>query len=274
MPLVQAAATVAARTGELGALLTAEQDNALRNLLQGMVAREVAGKLRAAGDLVDRMNHRLDGITTAHGIGVSLRWQRRPTLDPDLHAMVDLLAKPPDLRTADQDQQLRAALAARLDDARRQEPEAPYRDLIGTVLDYKSWYDITVLLRRPGRAPERLTRRTAVSEGEKKIVSYLPLFSAVAASCDALAEHAPHAPRFVLLDDAFAKVSEDNHPKLFGLLVELDLDVVATSERLWGTYATVPDLAITEVIRDAGLGLIVLEHSRWSAAGGLVRLDG
>ena len=50
---------------------------------------------------------------------------------------------------------------------------------------------------------------------------------------------------------------------IFGLLVELDLDFVATSERLWGTHDTVPQLAITEVIRDADLETIVLEHSRW-----------
>jgi ABC-type uncharacterized transport system fused permease/ATPase subunit len=89
------------------------------------------------------------------------------------------------------------------------------------------------------------------------------LFAAVAASCDGLAALSPEAPRFILLDDAFAKVSEDNHPKLFGLLVELDLDFIATSERLWGTHETVPELAITEVIRDADLATIVLEHSRW-----------
>ncbi|HET9690890.1 MAG TPA: SbcC/MukB-like Walker B domain-containing protein, partial [Acidimicrobiales bacterium] len=149
-------------------------------------------------------------------------------------------------------------------------PDATYRDLVAEVLDYRDWFDLAVLVRRPGRNPERLTRRTALSEGEKKVVSYLPLFAAVAASCDSLAESAPGCPRFVLLDDAFAKVSEDNHPKLFGLLVELDLDVIATSERLWGTFATVPELAITEVLRDADLGVIVLEHSRWQADRGLV----
>ena len=109
---------------------------------------------------------------------------------------------------------------------------------------------MAVILRRPGQNDGQLSRRTALSEGEKKMVSYLPLFAAVAASCDALADSAPDAPRFVLLDDAFAKVSEDNHAKLFGLLVDLDLDFIATSERLWGTHATVPELA-TRVIRDA-----------------------
>ena len=46
----------------------------------------------------------------------------------------------------------------------------------------------------------------------------------------------------MLLDDAFAKVSEDNHAKLFGLLVQLALDFVATSEPLWGRQATVLNL--------------------------------
>jgi uncharacterized protein (TIGR02680 family) len=262
-PLPVAVTVVCTRLQELATLLSSEQDSALRNLLQGLVAREVAEKLHAASDLISRMNRRLDQVTTSHGIGVSLRWRRRDGLDPDLAVMVDLLAKPPDLRTSEADEQLRSSLSSRLDQARRDDPEAPYRDLISHVLDYRSWHEITVLVRRPGRTDERLSRRTNLSEGEKKIVSYLPLFTAVAASCDSLAEATPDSPRFLLLDDAFAKVSEDNHPKLFGLLVELDLDFIATSERLWGTHATVPELAITEVIRDAGLGVIVLEHSHW-----------
>jgi hypothetical protein len=202
-------------------------------------------------------------VTTSHGIGVSLRWRRRDDLDPGLADTIGLLGKAPDLRTPDEEKRLAGSVAARLAEARAEDPEASYRELISSVLDYRRWHRMALVLHRPGRNEERLTRRTALSEGEKKMVSYLPLFAAVAASCDALAEHEPTAPRFVLLDDAFSKVSDDNHAKLFGLLVEMDLDFVATSERLWGTHATVPELAITEVLRDATLGVIVLEHSRW-----------
>jgi len=263
VPLAEATATVGEQLHNMTSLLSAKQDQALRNLLQGLVAREVADKLYAAEGLVAAMNRRLSAITTSHGIGVSLRWRRRDDLEDDLAPMVALLAKPPDLRTPDEDAALSHALGERIDEARRSDPDLPYRELIARVLDYRSWHRMNVLLQRPGQPVARLTRRTALSEGEKKIVSYLPLFAAVAASCDGLAEYAPHAPRFVLLDDAFAKVSEDNHAKLFGLLVELDLDFIATSERLWGTHDTVPELAITEVIRDADLGTIVLEHAHW-----------
>ncbi len=263
MTLREAGARAHSQLRSMAGLLSAKQDQALRNLLQGLIARELAGKLHAARELVGLMNRRLDAVTTSHGIGVTLRWTRRDDLDAGLAGTIDLLAKPPDLRTADEDAELTSALSARIAGARAEDPEAPYRELIGRVLDYRAWHRMAVILRRPGRADERLTRRTALSEGEKKVVSYLPLFAAVAASCDALAEAEPAVPRFVLLDDAFAKVSEDNHAKLFGLLVELDLDFIATSERLWGTHDTVPELAIIEVLRDADLGVIVLEHSHW-----------
>ena len=187
--------------------------------------------------------------------------------------MVDLLAKLPDLRTDDDEFELRSALSRRLDEARAMHPDVPYRQLIADTLDYRRWHEMSVMIRRAGDKPSRLGRRTPLSEGEKKLVTYLSLFAAVTASYDALAEQhrsaddgRSHIARFVLLDDAFAKVSEDNHAALFGLLVELDLDLIATSERLWGTFPTVPELAITEVVRDATLGVILLEHYRWDGA--------
>jgi hypothetical protein len=267
-PLPEATEIVRRQLDTMTSLLSAKQHQALRNLLQGLVAREVAIKLHDAAELIQRMNERLSAIATSHGIGVRLRWRRRDDLEPELAATIELLAKLPDLRTADEDRQLADALGQRIDDAHREDPGTPYRELIARVLDYRSWHSMILMLHRAGHSPERLTRRTALSEGEKKIVSYLPLFAAVAASCDGIAAAAPESLRFVLLDDAFAKVSEDNHAKLFGLLVELDLDFIVTSERLWGTHETVPELAITEVIRDAALETIVLEHSRWDAQRG------
>jgi hypothetical protein len=74
---------------------------------------------------------------------------------------------------------------------------------------------------------------------------------------------APHAPRFVLLDDAFPKIDVRTHPLLFGLLVDLDLDFVITSERLWGTHVTVPQLAIYEALRSPGDRGIAQYQHRW-----------
>ena len=249
-------------------LLSRKQDDALRELLQGLIASEIAKRIFDAERLVEHVNRRLGEVTTAHRVGVRLRWRRSRELDDATGRMVELLAKRPDLRTEDEEHELRQTLSDRLDDSRAERPDVPYRQLIADTLDYKQWHDMAVMVRR-GSHETRLSRSTPLSEGEKKLVAYLPLFAAASASYDALAEQQttpggkPGIARFVLLDDAFAKVSEDNHAALFGLLVQFDLDFIATSERLWGTHQTVPSLAVTEVIRDATLNTILLEHYEW-----------
>ena len=265
--------TVAAQHRQNTGLLNRKQADALRELLQGMVAKELATKITGAKHLVSLMNQRLRAVTTAHRVGVTLRWRRRLDLDPPTARMIELLAKVPDLRSDEEESELRQALSKRLDEARAEHPGAPYRQIIADTLDYKQWHEMAVILNRDGKQ-SKLSRRTPLSEGEKKLVTYLPLFAAVAASSDALSQQLrsardgemPGIARFILLDDAFAKVSEDNHAQLFGLLVELDLDLIATSERLWGMHRSVPALAITEVVRDAALDAILLEHYRWDGA--------
>lgn len=267
-PLAQAARVASEQHRQQAGLLDQKQADALRELLQGLIATEIAEKVHGAEELVELMNERLGSVTTAHDVGVRLRWRLSPELDAPTARMVELLAKRPDLRLEDDQHELRTLLSERLDEARSHDPDGPYRQLIGEALDYKQWHEMSVMLKRGDSRETRLGRRTPLSEGEKKIVTYLTLFAAVAASHDALAAQHPDPDRpgiarFVLLDDAFAKISEDNHAALFGLIVDLDLDLVATSERLWGTHATVPQLAITEVVRDADLKTILLEHYRW-----------
>ena len=270
--LAESVPAVAQQHQRVAGLLNRKQDDALRQLLQGMIAREIADKIFDAERLVEHMNTRLGAVATAHRVGVRLRWRRSGELDDATARMVELLAKKPDVRTEDETAELRRALSDRLDAARAEQPDLSYRQLIAETLDYKQWHEMAVMVRR-GSGESRLSRATPLSEGEKKLVAYLPLFAAVSASCDALAEQRaspgeeqPGIARFVLLDDAFAKVSEDNHAALFSLLVDLDLDFIATSERLWGTHATVPELAVTEVVRDATLQTILLEHYRWDGA--------
>lgn len=261
--LPEAAVHVAADLRRARGLLTAQQDQALRNLLHGRVAREVARALFDANELVRTMNGILGDITTSQGIGVRLEWRTRGDLDQATATALRLLAKDPDARTEDEDAAVRAAVAGLVEEARTAAPEASYRDVIAGVLDYRSWHELKIFLRRPGRPDELLRRRTNLSEGEKKLVTYLPMAAAAAASAAAHDPHGVGAPRLILLDDAFAKVSEDNHGRLFGLLVALDLDFVITSERLFGTHADVPALSIVEVLRDPDLRTIALVHYHW-----------
>ena len=76
MPLPESLHTVRTQLNRLQALLSEKQDQALRNLLQGLIAREVAEKMFQASRLIDRMNDRLGSVTSTHGIGVRLRWRQ------------------------------------------------------------------------------------------------------------------------------------------------------------------------------------------------------
>jgi hypothetical protein len=90
------------------------------------------------------------------------------------------------------------------------------------------------------------------------------LFAAAAAHFTSLAESAPHVPRLILLDDAFAKVDEPTHGRLGRILVDLDLDFVLTSERLMGNWAEVPSLHIYECLRDPQVRGVATLHYTWN----------
>ncbi|MGF1662291.1 MAG: TIGR02680 family protein [Kineosporiaceae bacterium] len=262
-PLLDATSYVADDLRRARGLLSAHQDQALRNLLHGRVARDVARALFEADELIDGMNRNLREVTTSQGIGVRLDWRVRSDLDPATATALRLLAKDPEARSESEDAAVREAVAGLVEDARADDPEASYRAVIAGVLDYRRWHELRIYVRRPGRSDELLRSSTHLSEGEKKLVTYLPMAAAASAAASAVDPRGVGSPRLVMLDDAFAKVSEDNHERLFGLLVGLDLDFVITSERLFGTHASVPELAITEVLRDADLRTIALLHYHW-----------
>ena len=281
-PLADSVRTVSNQYEQMSSLLDRKQSDALRGLLQGMIAREIAEKVHGAGRLVELMNERLHPVTTAHQVGVRLRWRRSPELDRTTARMVDLLSKRPDLRTDEEEIELRRVLSERLDEARALEPDVAYRQLIADTLDYKNWHEMSIMVQRSdsredkaqpqGRRYRRARRSSSpISRSSPPWLRHTTRLAEQNGTSDGSLSG---IARFILLDDAFAKVSEDNHPALFGLLVELDLDLVATSERLWGTHPEVPDLAITEVVRDATLGVILLDHYRWQGdARELVRLS-
>ena len=120
-------------------------------------------------------------------------------------AAMRLLAKDPDARTEAEDASVRAAVAGLVEEARGLAPDAAYRDVIAEVLDYRSWHELKIYVRRPGRPDELLRRRTTLSEGEKKLVTYLPMAAAAAASA---AAQDPHGAGFPAADPARRRVRQ------------------------------------------------------------------
>ena len=69
---------------------------------------------------------------------------------------------------------------------------------------------------------------------------HLPLFAAAHVM---LSSAAPHCPRLLALDEAFAGIDDSGRSELLGLTAQFDLDLFMTGYDLWATYATVPACA-------------------------------
>lgn len=262
--LPELADQLAARVEADRALLTERERELFETHVLGQLGDALRAVRRQAEELVAAMNGQLQSVTTSQGIRVRLQWRLRDDIPADARRAVKLLGQPSGALLVQEREELRNALHRLIDISRSETPEDSYTEHLARALDYREWFSFTVQYLRPETGDWRdLQSRSALSQGEQKVLCYLPLFAAAAAHFTSLAGAAPYAPRFVLLDDAFPKIDARTHPLLFGLLVDLDLDFVVTSERLWGTHATVPALAVYEALRNPSQrGIAQFEH-RW-----------
>ena len=264
IPLVELAERLRISVAADHELLTERERRLFEDHILGHLGDALRRVRLKAEELVAAMNQLLHGVTTSQGIRVRLRWKLRDDIPPEARRAVQLLGEPLGALLADERRDLRESLHQLIEVSRADAPEESYAEHLARALDYRRWFTFRIQYHRP-EAPDwtALHRKSPLSQGEQKVLCYLPLFAAAAAHFTSIAGAAPYAPRFVLLDDAFPKIDVRTHPLLFGLLVDLDLDFVITSERLWGDHATVPELAIYEALRSpTERGIAQYEH-RW-----------
>lgn len=257
---------IAAEAAEARDRLTERERDVFQRFLTGELGDHLSAQVLAAGGLVAALNDTLATVRTSHGLGVTLDWKLADGVEADVKAAVDLLRSPSGLRTREQSEQLRDVLQRRIEDARRADPAAGYAAHLRTALDYRGWFVFTpwVVNDAAPASRRKLTGRTGLSQGEQRVLSYLVLFAAAAAHFTSLADAAPYTPRLILLDDAFAKVDEPTHARLGGILVDLDLDFVLTSERLMGNWPDVPSLHVYECLRDPHVRGVATLHYTWN----------
>ncbi|GAA0494631.1 TIGR02680 family protein [Streptomyces olivaceiscleroticus] len=257
---------IAIQAAEARGRLTEREREVFQRFLTGELGDHLSAQVITAANLVAALNDTLRTVRTSHGLGVELLWKLDEDVDADVRAAVELLRSPSSLRTREQTEQLREVLQRRIEDARRADASAGYAAHLRIALDYRDWFRFHTFVvedAAPGRR-RKLTGRTGLSQGEQRVLSYLVLFAAAAAHFTSLAESAPHAPRLILLDDAFAKVDEPTHGRLGRILVDLDLDFVLTSERLMGNWPEVPSLHIYECLRDPHVRGVATLHYTWN----------
>jgi uncharacterized protein (TIGR02680 family) len=245
--------------------LTAEQRRVFGEALLEEIAAHLRARIHDVRSRVDEMNAVLRRSGTAAGRVVQLGW--RPRGDADATSIIPLIGKPAgSLSDAERDL-LVGYFRSRIELAQSTEIEtddgsaavATLRD----AFDYRQWFTFA-LWEGTGRDRVALTaaRHAVGSGGEQAVLVHLPLFAAAAALYDGV----PSAPRIVMLDEALSGIDDDTRARVMGVLVDLDLDFVMTSHELWGTYVTVPSLAIYQLYREQGLFGVHCERFVWDGS--------
>ncbi len=259
-PLPAVTARVVAESEAAAARLAANEREIIERFLLGELGEELRERLMEADDLLAVANRALDGVRTSHGKGAHLEWRIDEGAPAVARSTTELLRRSP--RSLEEDAALRDAMMELIRAQRESDSAAGYLEHLRAALDYRRWYRFAVLVvddARPGSL-RALSPRLGLSQGEQRVLSYLALFAAASAHYEGLGDG---CPRLLLLDDAFAKVDEPTHGRLLALLVELDLDFMLTSERMWGCFAEVPSLEIYEALREPSVPGVALVHFRW-----------
>jgi uncharacterized protein (TIGR02680 family) len=245
-------------------LLTQREREVLENHLQAEVASAVQRLLQEAQRRINTINDELKKHPTSTGIKFRLIWQ--PLAETEgapvgleaarqrlLNTSADAWSPTDRTLVGDMLQNRITAERIRAD----AEGGGSLFELLSRALDYRRWHRFRVERWQDGQ-----WRRLSgpASSGERALGLTVPLFAAVSS----FYSHGGyrHAPRLVLLDEAFAGIDDQARAHCMALVREFDLDFVMTSEREWGCYAALPGVAICHLMRHEGIDAVHV--SRWT----------
>ena len=264
----QLALRLAEEIAQRSELLTAREREVLENHLQAEIAAEIQRLMGAAEKQVLAINEELRKRPTTTGVRYRLQWQ--PLVETEgapvglEAARRKLLNTGSDLWTNEDRRVVGTMLQSRIA-AERERADAGQGgaeggslvDLLARALDYRHWHRFRVQRYQDGQW-RKLSGPS--SSGERALGLTVPLFAAVASFYSQSGYE--HAPRLMLLDEAFAGIDDAARAHCMGLIREFDLDFVITSEREWACYAELPGVAICQLQRREGVDAVYV--SRWS----------
>jgi uncharacterized protein (TIGR02680 family) len=244
-------------------LLDAREQQILEEHLVTEIAAQLAGLIGDAERQVARMNAELQDRPTSTGMVLRLRWQPDPAEGPAglEEALRRLLRQSSGAWTEEDRRALGSFLQAEIQRCRAADEAGTWTEHLTRAFDYRRWHRFVV----ERKAGDGVWRRAdgPASGGERVLAVTVPLFAAASAHYGSAG---PHAPRLVLLDEAFAGVDDAARRQCLGLLATFDLDYVLTSEREWGCYPEVPGLSICHLVRRDDVDAVHVSRWTWDGA--------
>jgi uncharacterized protein (TIGR02680 family) len=240
-------------------MLTARERELIEEHLVNDVASHLQELISEAEAQVTEMNAELAERPTSTGMRLRLRWEPSPEGPPGLpEARRRLLRQDAELWSPADRAAVGEFLQAQIEAERAKSEDSTWQEQLRLALDYRAWHRFVIERFQDGRWRPATG---PASGGERVLTVSLPLFAA--ASAHYRSAH-PDAPRLVTLDEAFAGVDDDARAKCLGLLTTFDLDVVMTSEREWGFYASVPGIATHQLVRRDGIDAVHVTTWEWN----------
>ncbi|HET7326231.1 MAG TPA: TIGR02680 family protein [Nocardioidaceae bacterium] len=240
-------------------LLSAREQEILENHLVDHVAAELQTLIEAAERQVAAMNEELADRPTSTGMTLRLVWHPAADGPEGLAEVRARLLRQDAAAWSQQDRQaIGRFLQARITQMRQQDETGTWLEHLTAALNYRTWHRFSIERYQDGRWRPATGPSSA---GERALAATIPLCAA--ASSYYRSAGSAHAPRLVMLDEAFAGVDDDSRAKCLGLLDTFDLDYVLTSEREWGCYSTVPGLAIAHLTRRDGIDAVLVSSWEW-----------
>jgi len=267
-------AAIRAEIAQRQELLTARETEVLENHLQAEVAAAIQRRLQEADRRVAIINTELAKRPTSTGVRFRLQWQALEEGSEGAPVGLDAARKrllntsydawsPEDRQVVGRMLQNRIVAERARDDAGR---SGSLLELLARALDYRRWHRFRVQRWQDG---QWRPLSGPASSGERALGLTVPLFAAVSSFYTHAGSR--HAPRLVLLDEAFAGIDDAARAHCMGLVREFDLDFVMTSEREWACYAELPGVSICQLQRHEGIDAVYV--SRWSWDGRARRLE-
>lgn len=256
------AASLAGEIASRREMLTAKEREVIENHLIGEAATELQRRIRAGEDWVREANEEMAAHPTSSGIKLRFRWEVDPDAPPELETARRQLLKMTAAWSPVEREAMGNFLQSRIEAARRADEGASLQEHLTRALDYRKWHRFAVERHQDGTW-KRLTKKTygTGSGGEKALMLTMPQFAAAAAHYRSAG---PHAPRLILLDEVFVGIDSPTRAGLMELLVNFDLDFVMTSEREWGCYPTLPDLAICQLTSHPQVDAVAVTRWVWN----------
>lgn len=250
-------------------LISDKEREVFEDILINTLSTKIHGKIYKAKVWVNEIDELMRKMDTSSGFKLYLKWKPKKAEsedEVDIKELVEILSTPQFMSYEDRNK-LAIHFKERLKKQKRilnkDGSKRSYQSIIKDVLDYREWYEFQLYFSKPVKDKKELTDNEflKLSGGEKAMAMYIPLFAAVNARYNGADKK--DCPRIISLDEAFAGVDEDNISSMFRLIEGLNLDYVLNSQVLWGTYESVKDLSIYELVRE-GEDIVIPMKYHWN----------